>query len=236
MISKPKVSSEPKWKLGMLGVLGLLLVSALIYNFTSSDDDAPQPHASAVNNPVVKSAVEDTTLDMPKSETRPRPPLRREASQQLRLEYKDKKADPTTVDPTLRLDLLAKVQAVKPAGGERNLFQFGATPPPPVPDQKIIVKGPDGKLVTVAKGVHTPEAPPPPPPPPPIPLKFYGYTAQGHGAKRAFFMDGDDIIVATEGQLIHNRYRVVRIGPSSCTVEDTQFKHEEPLPLEEPNG
>ena len=60
--------------------------------------------------------------------------------------------------------------------------------------------------------------------------------AQGHGAKRAFFMDGDDIIVATEGQLIHNRYRVVRIGPSSCTVEDTQFKHEEPLPLEEPNG
>ncbi|HJT90249.1 MAG TPA: hypothetical protein VJ732_20400, partial [Bryobacteraceae bacterium] len=64
------------------------------------------------------------------------------------------------------------------------------------------------------------------PPPPPIPLKFYGFVAQSRpGARRAFFMDGEDIIVATEGQMIKNRYKIVKIGVNSAVVEDTQFKN-----------
>src|SRR5579872_148473 len=33
-----------------------------------------------------------------------------------------------TVDPTLRLDLLAKVQAVEPQGGSRSIFKFSEAP------------------------------------------------------------------------------------------------------------
>ncbi len=44
------------------------------------------------------------------------------------------------MDPTLRLDLLAKVQNVNLEGGERNLFQFGAAPLPKTPEPKIIPK------------------------------------------------------------------------------------------------
>jgi hypothetical protein len=36
--------------------------------------------------------------------------------------------NPMTIDPTLRLELLAKVQGVELAGGSRNLFQLNATP------------------------------------------------------------------------------------------------------------
>jgi hypothetical protein len=76
--------------------------------------------------------------------------------------------------------------------------------------------------------------PPPPPPPPPIMLKYYGYSsARGDNRKRAFFLDGDDILVAGEGEVVKKRYRVVRIGVNSVVMEDTQFKHEQTLPLQE---
>ena len=80
-----------------------------------------------------------------------------------------------------------------------------------------------------------PEVKPPEPVAPPVPLKFYGFVnPQRPGTKRAFFLDGDDIIVATEGQLIKNRYKIVRIGINSAVVEDTQFKSkQQTLPLVE---
>jgi hypothetical protein len=55
------------------------------------------------------------------------------------------------------------------------------------------------------------------------------------GEKRAFFLDGDDIVVATEGQLIKQRYKVIRIGVNSVVVEDMQFQNQQTLPLEEPS-
>ena len=71
-----------------------------------------------------------------------------------------------------------------------------------------------------------PPVPPPPPPPPAITLKFYGYsTPRTDGAKRAFFLDGDDIFVAAEGDLVKKRYRVVQIGVNSVIMEDTEFKN-----------
>ena len=72
-------------------------------------------------------------------------------------------------------------------------------------------------------------------PPAPIPLKFYGFiNPLKSGTKRAFFLDGEDIIVASEGQLIKNRYKIVRIGVNSAVVEDTQAKNnQQTLPLVE---
>ena len=71
-----------------------------------------------------------------------------------------------------------------------------------------------------------PPPPPPAPPPPPITLKFYGYsTPRADGQKRAFFLDGDDIFVAAEGELIKKRYRVVQIGVNSVIMEDTEHKN-----------
>ena len=67
---------------------------------------------------------------------------------------------------------------------------------------------------------------------PPIPLRFYGYTTQARqGAKRAFFLDGEDILVASEGDVVKKRYRVVRIGVNSVLVEDLEFKQQQTLPL-----
>jgi len=221
------------WKIVILSVLGLGLVWAL-YSAFSGDRPATTARATAPATVATRAAAPDPILDAPAQEVRSRPGLRPEA-RTMRLTLKDKKADPTTVDPTIRFDLLAKLRDVTLQGGDRNLFQFGAAPLPPRPEPKIAVKMPASQ----AQQVQADAGPPPPPPPPqapPVPFKFYGYSNALRGAKKAFFLQGEDIVVAAEGELIQKRYKVVRIGVNSCIVEDTQFKHQQTLQLEEQAG
>ena len=154
----------------------------------------------------------------------------RRTSQEFRPPWKHKTAiETSSIDPKLRLDLLAKVQAVELGQAARNLFQFGAAAAPALPKEPhpIIPKTPDDIR-------REQEAAAGPPPPPPIPLKYYGYTAQRvDGHKRAFFLDGDDIFVAAEGDVVKRRYKVVRIGVNSAVVEDTQLNNTQTLPLAE---
>jgi len=150
----------------------------------------------------------------------------------LRSKRPEDRIDPMGLDPTLRLDLLAKVQAVDLAGGERNLFQF-APPPPPKPDA---LKGPEPRILpkpATAEPEKKDAAEPADPPPPPIALKYYGYsTMRDNGSKTAFFLDGDDIVMAAEGEVVKKRYKVVRIGVSSVVMEDTESKRQQTLPLQ----
>jgi hypothetical protein len=143
--------------------------------------------------------------------------------------------DVSRIDPTLKLDLLAKVRNVPVDGGSRSLFEFYTPPPPPpppVPKPQPIVPKP----LTEAeiKAAEAKKAPPQPPPPPPIPLKFYGYSgALRSNVRRAFFLDGEDIVQAGENETIRNRYKIIRIGVNSAVVEDTVAKNQQTLPLAE---
>src|SRR5438046_2467374 len=114
------------------------------------------------------------------------------------------------------------------AGGSRSLFQFSAAPPA-APDPKGTQETATVRPGTRMYGPEPPPKPPAPPtptPPPAITLKFYGYsTPRTDGAKRAFFLDGDDIFVAAEGDLVKKRYREVQIGVNSVIMEDTEFKN-----------
>jgi hypothetical protein len=151
----------------------------------------------------------------------------------------EERADPVTIDPTLRLDLLAKLQEVKVEGQRRSIFDF-SQPEPPKPDPKQaaasktpapspLVKPEDDKPAETAKAAE-----PEKPKAPPIPLKFYGYLSRTNvPAKRAFFMDGEEIHVVSEGDIVKKRYKIVRIGVNSVVVEDTQFDQQQTLPLEE---
>jgi hypothetical protein len=231
--------AEPWWKSAALAVLVVVLVAAFYSNVLAPSGDAPPAQVrTAIEAP--NSGLAAGTLRPPEPEARPRAPLK-PGSQTLRPAFKlglrEKQLDPASIDPTLRLDLLAKVQAVGMAGGSRNLFQFGAAPVPKLPEPKILPRGPSAQAAAGATGPAAPPTPAPKPPPPPIPLKFYGYAAPApSGAKRVFFLDGDEIVVATEGQLVKNRYKVVRVGINSVVVEDVQFQHEQTLPLEEQAG
>lgn len=252
------LGAEPK-KVAMLGGLVVVLAAVWVYNSSQTPDYGP----SSSSQPPSSVKAPKEVGAMPSS---PPPPARRDAPgaprrtgsrQQLRstvqdfkpkLFDKDNPVDPTKVDPTLGTQTLAKLQAVTLSGGGRSLFDFGAAAAAPVdvPKGPIIKPKPKpkgnypfyGPVKPVEKPV-TAEVKPPPPPPPPIPLKFYGFvTSKRDGSKRAFFMEGEEIYIAGEGDLMKKRYKVVKIGVNSVTVEDTQHKSQQALPLveEQPSG
>ena len=146
--------------------------------------------------------------------------------------------DPGAVDPTLRIDVLAKLQNVTIEGGHRSLFDFSAASVSSMPEPRII---PGKKTAGSAKAGAVSDIKPgetkpieaSKPSPPPIPFKFYGFIATRDG-KRAFFLSGDDIFAVAEGGTIQSRYKIIRIGLNSAILEDTQFKHQQTIPMEEP--
>jgi hypothetical protein len=237
-----KLGAENKKKVAMLG--GLVFVLIIVWWMNRSDTP------SVTTTPAPRPAAQAPAAGIRTPVTRPRTPAgqpgstarsaqfggRSQAAQEFRPSLVfETPIDPAKVDPTLRTDLLAKLQGLKVEGGTRSIFDFG---PPPAAKIEIAKVGP--VLPKIAKGVMTgpvqppaPLPPAPPPPPPPIPLKFYGFTSYRQGVKRAFFMEGDDIFVAAEGDTIKNRYKVIRIGVNSAVIEDVNYKHEQTIPLTE---
>ena len=56
----------------------------------------------------------------------------------------------------------------------------------------------------------------------------------GRPQRSVLTSDGEDIIIAGENDDVkRGRYKVVRIGVNSITIEDTQFKSEQTLQLQE---
>jgi hypothetical protein len=146
------------------------------------------------------------------------------------------KPDPASIDPTLRLDLLTKLQQVEPPASMRNIFQYGTAPPPPSAVKPVDLPKNTPKIA-INQVPPKPSGPPPPPPTPtapPMTFKYYGYkVSKSDGRKEAFLLDGEDIIIAGENDSVKlGRYKVVRIGVSSITIEDTQFKSTQTLQLQ----
>jgi hypothetical protein len=219
------LGAEPK-KIAMLS--GLVLVGGYIFyaNVLSSPDTSVRK--ATVDAPVALAPGAPNQVNLRIEQRKNMARIRSEAFVPKLPVRPEDRPNYATVDPTLRLDLLAKVQAVEPEGGARSLFQFSVAPPPEATLTQVAAIHPKAR-------VYGPPPPPPPtppmakppePPPPPITLKFYGYsTPRADGQKRAFFLDGDDILIAAEGEMVKKRYRVVQIGVNSVIMEDTQFKN-----------
>ncbi|MGH9558522.1 MAG: hypothetical protein ACRD30_04720 [Bryobacteraceae bacterium] len=222
-----KVGADRK-KLAFLGGLLLVLVAVFFLNRDSTPTAAVKSTSISAREPAA-------------STPRPVPPERRSIRDDRSVEdfkpsLKPREGvDLSRIDPSLKLDLLARLQNVPMEAGTRgSVFAFGQAPAPPPPKVKI-----DPGAMPV---VNRPAAPKPSDPPKgsagpavaPIPLQFFGYANAPHGGpKRAFFLDGDDIQVAGENEVIRNRYKVIHIGINSVVMEDTASKSQQTLKLVE---
>jgi hypothetical protein len=228
------LGTDPK-KIAVLG--GLVLVAAYFY-FSNSNSGggpaAPIVNRAPVATPGIGPRVARSTFRQVQQAGG--------STKEFKPSLKPKNVDTASIDPTLRLDLLAKLKSVDAQGGARSLFEISATPPEEE-GKAAVVKEPE-KIAIAAKFVgpmiEKPAEPLPEPKAPPIPLKFYGFVNKTKvGDKRAFFLDGEDIVIAAEGDTIKKRYKIVRIGVNSAVLEDTEFKNnnQQTLPLEaELNG
>lgn len=233
-----KLGTENKRNVAVLGGLVVVLVGVWWINRAP---DAPAAPPTARPSPVapapgVKTPVSGGRARMEQA-TRSRPGrFGRGLSAQ---EFKpslipDTPVDPAKVDPTLKLDLLKQLQSVRVESGARSIFDFGAPKVEIAQVKPILPKEKQWEPATLPQKPPPPGPPPPPPPPPPIPLKFYGFSSQKRGEfRRAFFLEGEDIFIAGEGETIKNRYKVIRIGVNSAVVEDLSNKHQQTLPLAE---
>ncbi|HEY2361572.1 MAG TPA: hypothetical protein VGK36_10675 [Candidatus Angelobacter sp.] len=126
----------------------------------------------------------------------------------------------STIDPTLRTDLLKDSEGTKYEGNGKNIFV--ALPDSPQLVQSPIIKEPQQVVQ---------QGPAPPPPPPPIPLKFYGFATQSGGTKKVFLSENDDIFIAGEGDIVDRRYKVIHIYPMAVEIEDVLNNNRQQIPL-----
>ena len=128
------------------------------------------------------------------------------------------------LDPALHPELMAENENYLYTGSGRNIFSQNSAPPAAVNIEKVKapVRPSDQQQVAVNTG---------PPPPPPIDLRFFGYAARRNGTRRAFLTHGDDVFVASEGDIVSHRYKVISIEPSSIEVEDLPYHNTQTLRL-----
>jgi hypothetical protein len=128
-----------------------------------------------------------------------------------------------------RIDL-ARLDRGRPASGigRRDLFDFGVAPAPPAP------------RVAAAMPQVAAEAPPAPPayvaptPPPltPLNIKYIGAFEGRRGLKVAVLMtDRKEVLTGQPGEVVANRYRIVRVGLESVDVQEVGSDQVRRIPL-----
>ena len=127
------------------------------------------------------------------------------------------------IDPSIHLEKLADFDPGEPLNA-RNMFSVGAPPP----ERNVATRTSSGHGSSNPEPGATAVNSLPQPVRPPaivINLKFYGTkTDLIQRSLQGFFAEGDDVYLASEGDLVANRYRVIRIGDSSAEIEDVSSK------------
>jgi hypothetical protein len=129
------------------------------------------------------------------------------------------------LDPTLRMTAMLVTESLVYSGGGRNIFSASSVPvaiPKPIVPVRTGKEPPPG----------LPPPPPGPPPPPPIDLTFFGTATAADGARRAFLLHGQDVFLASDGEVVQRRYKVITVSANSIVVEDMANNNRQTLPLQ----
>jgi hypothetical protein len=108
-------------------------------------------------------------------------------------------------------------------GSGRNIFSATSVP--------IDIPKPIASVRPKSLPPPPPMPPPGPPPPPPIDLKFFGTATSAAGKRQAFLLHGQDVFLATDGEIVQRRYRVITVSANSVVVEDMANSNRQTLPL-----
>jgi hypothetical protein len=187
---------ENKKKATWAAVLGVIAVLAFAYEFIPLLTQSSTPDSSAQ-----AAAPEIEPVAAPKAATR------------VNSKNAKKPVKIASLDPTLRLDLLALSEKTDYQGTGRNIFVSQA--------EDVQIPTPIRPGVTDHQATGDPQwHPPAQPAAQPIPLKFYGFASSPGEPKKIFLKNGDDVFVAGEGEIVDRRYKVLRITNTSVDIQD----------------
>ena len=63
-------------------------------------------------------------------------------------------------------------------------------------------------------------------------MKFFGTVKRGTAKAQAFVLDGEDVYLAAEGDIVARKYKILSIAASSIQVTDLQNNNTQTLPLQ----
>jgi len=186
-----RIGREKPWKIATAGVLGVVALGSFIWMLTSVFGGSSAPAA-----PPAQTTTTSRTTSTGSGSANNAAAKKAAAN------------GSKSLDPTLRLDLLAQSEKTEYTGTGRNVFSLTA-PPPPIP----LAIAPIRPVADLG--------PPPPPPKPKIMLTFYGYETSKGGKKRIFLINQDqDVFIAAEGDIVDRRYKIMKIQTGSVDIQD----------------
>jgi hypothetical protein len=202
---------------GALGAVALICIF-IMYNSLFGGTSAAPPPAAPVNTPARAgnaAAPAPTATQIPANALRNSTPGVNAAKLAT---------TSASLDPTLDETAMHRTENLVYSGTGRNIFSLISTPPPP-PIPKGVPK-PRPNPITL------PPAPVGPPPPPPINLKFFGTAKRANGPMQAFLLQGDNVYLASVGEIVAHKYKIVAINLNSIQVEDLQYNNTQMLQLQ----
>jgi hypothetical protein len=228
-----KLGTEDRKKLTILGVAGTGGLGAIFYIYSQlSSPGTPPPAAPAIvtapaqaptqtsaQNPAQPSALSPSRSSAAPSIQAAQPALGGErAAGRVGVTA-------AKYDPTLHMEAMLVTEALVYTGSGRNIFSPNSAPAAIAIPKAIAPARPKGPEVPIVTG------PPPPPPPPPIDLKFFGTATRANGSRRAFLLHGEDVFLASTGDVVQRRYKIGTISATSVEVEDLTDSNRQTLPL-----
>ncbi|MBV9223095.1 MAG: hypothetical protein JOZ45_09490 [Acidobacteriaceae bacterium] len=224
-----RMAVDPKILIG-----SLVALAALLFWYNSRSDEGTSTGTPATTRP----AEATQTAGSPAATTGSRTTVARRSNDNLtsdrsRLRVRPIDATRGDIDPTLRLDLLSRLSTVKYEPARRSVFEIGAAPTP----AELLAAVKNKPIINPKPPTPTPQYPTiTAPPPVNIPLKYYGFAKpmEPGQVNRGFFLDGDNVLMASEGQVLKQKYLVVELAPNTARVEDTAVKQGQTLPVVTP--
>jgi hypothetical protein len=197
--------TEDQWKKGGVIAAFVLLAGGILYHYLW-DDSPPPPVAPVVRTAPVKAAPAAKTGAEPTGHV-----------------AKSLGTTSAQLDPTLRMEAMLVTESLVYSGSGRNIFSASSAP--------VDIPKPIVPVRTKALPPPPPPPPPGPPPPPPIDLKFFGTATGADGKREAFLLHGDDVFLASDGDIVQRKYKVISISANSILVEDMANNNRQTLPL-----
>ena len=219
-----KGGAENRKKTISLGLLGAVALCGVLYNLNAlfgGPSTPPAAIAPVTNTPTPVRAVPGG----PPTSTSSAAPGGAGAIPGVAAERIATSA--ASLDPTLDQAAMLRTENLVYSGSGRNIFSatyvapVAAIPKNVPPPRPIAISNPG------------PVIPPGPPPPPPIPLKFFGTVQHGNGPKQAFLLSGDDVYLASPGDIVAKRFKVGEILTFGVAVTDLGNNNTQTLPLQQ---
>lgn len=135
----------------------------------------------------------------------------------------------SSLDPTLNATAMLRTESLVYTGSGRNIFS--ATYMPAVAAVSLPRNVPSARPAMA--GPIVPQGPVGPPPPAPIPLKFFGTAQRARGVKQIFLLSGDDVYLASAGEIVAKRYKIDQVMPFGVQVTDLVNNVTQTLPLQQ---